>query len=172
LCLPVLHGKNGEIENFILAVDTGYRANQWNDQAVPAALLTNNIVNTLEQLYATSAAQVETVATFFSGTAAEFWRTLAIHPVTWEDRPLVNAQNPGANVPGWQQHAAAPGLKTLLLNKFRNAAYIQETWNKLANMRFYNDGKEDLETFATCMDAYLQTIGLVYAQNDHATNGT
>ena len=97
---------------------------------------------------------------------------MVIHPVTWEDHPLVNAQNPGTNFPGWQQHAAAPGLKTLLLNKFRNAAYIQETWNKLANMRFYNDGKEDLETFATRMDAYLQTIGLVYAPNDHATNGT
>jgi dUTP pyrophosphatase len=135
-------------------------------------MLTNNQNSTLQQLFATSAAQVETVATFFTGTAAEFWRTLEQHPVTWEARPQVNGQVPGNNRPGWDDYEAGPGLKALLLTKFRNAAYIQETWNKLSQMKFHKNGEEDLETFATRMDAYLKTVGLTYQENNLAINGT
>ena len=172
LRIPTFSGKNSDIENFINAVDTGYRANQWNDNRVPIGMLTNNQNSTLQQLFATSAAQVETVATFFTGTAAEFWRTLEQHPVTWEARPQVNGQVSGNNRPGWDDHEAGPGLKALLLTKFQNAAYIQETWNKLSQMKFYKNGEEDLETFATRMDAYLKTVGLTYQENNLAINGT
>ena len=69
-------------------------------------------------MYDTAASQVEKVATFFTGAAATWWRNLPVHPLTWETRAALAAQDPGDNAPGWENHAEAIRLKELLQCQF------------------------------------------------------
>ena len=126
----------------------------------------------MKELHSTSATQVEKIATFFTGTAAEWWRNLPIHPLTWETRATITAQNADGNHPGYADHDEAIGLKELLLRQFRSTVYVAEARTKLKTLWFTNDGKEDLEAFATRMESLLSTIGLAFTEDDEAINGT
>src|SRR5207249_12280973 len=63
-------------------------------------------------------------------------------------------------------------LKTLLLKRFQSQTHIADARKTLNEMSFDTRGKEDIEAFATIMDAQLNIVGILYDEDNQVTNGS
>ena len=169
--LQPFDGEAKEVAAFISAVEANYNANSWNDDRVPDDRLTNNVTYTPEQVYAKSYAQVNKIAGFLRKSAAIWWQNLPRKPLTWQEMVPVAAQAANNNQPGYPDIARQPGLRELLINKFRSSAHIAEAKKRLATARFNTDGTKTFEAFAAEIDADLIIIGMPYNDANYITCG-
>ena len=70
------------------------------------------------------------------------------------------------DTPGWDVVLPRRGLKTLLLKRFQSQTHIADTQKTLNEMSFDTRGKEDIEAFATIMDAQLNIVGIPYDEDN------
>ena len=75
------------------------------------------------------------------------------------------------DTPGWDAVPPCRGLKTLLLKRFQSQTHIADARKTLNEMSFDTRGKEDIEAFATIMDAQLNIVGIPYDEDNQVTNG-
>ena len=172
LTLPTFKGDNKEIQAFISAVQTAYRANNWSDERNPDSSFKPGRNYTAEQVFAAASAQVNKVAAYFRGSAAIWWQNLEPKPLTWKRRSHVDEKWVRLDQPGWREIPRGKGLEEILISKFRSTTHIAESRRRLQNMRFNVNGDEEIEAFAAKMDADLITIGMPYQEDEEVVNAT